>query len=94
MYLNEEQLSAITYNSSTRDAMVEWFNTTNTAHLIMVSGQSDPWYFVRPDLSFSNSQIKTFESTYNHLTVIETLSEEDQANIWETLDGWLDSAKS
>ncbi len=94
MYLNEEQLSAITYNSSTRDAMVEWFNTTNTAHLIMISGQSDPWYFVRPDLSFNNSQIKTFESTYNHLTVIETLSEEDQANIWETLDGWLDSAKS
>ena len=73
----------------TRDAMIEWFNSTSTARLIMVSGQSDPWYFVRPDLSFNNSQIKCYESTYNHMTNISNLSESDQAEIWSTLDSWL-----
>ena len=87
--LTNEQIASLTYSSATRDAMIKWFNSTSTAHLIMVSGQSDPWYFVRPELTFSNSQIKCFESTYNHTTTIENLSESDQASVWATLDGWL-----
>ena len=89
LYLSIEQLAALPYSSSTRNAMVQWLNTTNSAHLIMVSGKSDPWYFVRPDLSFSNSQIKCYESSYNHLTTLAHLSTSEQENIYSILDGWL-----
>jgi hypothetical protein len=89
IYLSEAQLAAFPYSSSTRDAMIAWFNSTSTAHLMMVSGQSDPWYYVRPELTFSNSQIKCYESSYNHVTKIGDLSEQDQADFWNTLDDWL-----
>ena len=89
MYLTTEQLEALPYSSATRDAMVQWFNSTNTARLIMISGQSDPWYFVRPELSFNNSQIKCFESTFNHRTTLTNLSEDDQEEVWNTLASWL-----
>ena len=89
IYLTTEQLEALPYSTATRDALIQWFNSTNTAHLIMVSGQSDPWYFVRPELSFSNSQIKCFESTYNHCTTLANLSESDQEEVWNTLASWL-----
>lgn len=94
LFLTDEQLEVLPYSDSTRNAMIEWFNSTTTAHLIMVSGQTDPWYFVRPELTFSNSQIKCYESTYNHVTTIADLSEADQASLWETLDGWLGTASS
>ncbi len=89
MYLTSEQLDAMPYDASTRNAMIEWLNSTDTAHLIMVSGQSDPWYFVRPDLSFSNSRIKCFESSYNHTTTIANLSKSEQSDVWHMLDAWL-----
>ena len=92
IYLTTEQLAALPYSSSTRNAMVQWLNTTNSAQLIMVSGKSDPWYFVRPELSFSNSQIQCYESSYNHLTTLANLSTSEQENIYNALDGWLDFA--
>ena len=92
IYLTTEQLAALPYSSSTRNAMAQWLNTTNSAHLIMVSGKSDPWYFVRPELSFSNSQIQCYESSYNHLTTLANLSTSEQENIYNALDGWLDFA--
>ena len=89
MYLTTEQLDALPYSTAARDALIQWFNSTDTAHLIMVSGQSDPWYFVRPELSFSSSQIKCFESTYNHCTTLANLSEDDQEEVWNALASWL-----
>ena len=93
IYLTEEQSNALPYNASVRNAMTEWLNSTSTAHLVMISGQSDPWYFVGPISEFSSNQIKSFEATCNHKTLVTDLSEQDQDAFWQTLDSWLTETK-
>ena len=93
IYLTEEQSNALPYNASMRNAMTEWLNSTSTAHLVMISGQSDPWYFVGPISEFSSNQIKSFEATCNHKTLVTDLSEQDQDALWQTLDSWLTETK-
>ena len=86
--LNQAQLDTFKYNPDMRNKMLEW-TKTNTSNIIMIYGNSDPWYFVRfPETD--NENIHVFVSSKTaHLTWLSSIEEDLKAEITALLDKWL-----
>ncbi|MBR6901540.1 MAG: hypothetical protein IKN30_05715 [Synergistaceae bacterium] len=69
--------------------MLEW-TQTNTSNVIMIYGDSDPWYFMRlPETD--NQNIHVFISSEDsHGVSIENMEEELSTEIKALLSEWLE----
>lgn len=83
-----EQLNAFTFNPAMRNKMLEW-TETNTSNVIMIYGDSDPWYFMRlPETD--NQNIHVFVSSKDaHDVKIKKMEEELRTEIKALLSEWL-----
>ena len=85
---NQAQLDAFKFNPEMRNKMLEW-TETNTSNVIMIYGDSDPWYFMRlPETDNPNIHIFT-SSEYAHITDINSMNEEMKKEITALLSEWL-----
>ena len=84
----QEQLKAFTFNPEMRNKMLEW-TKTNTSNVIMIYGDSDPWYFVRlPETD--NKNIHVFVSSKAaHGVKIDDMTDSDKNEIMSLLNSWL-----
>ncbi|MDY6399426.1 MAG: S28 family serine protease [Synergistales bacterium] len=84
----QEQLDTFKFNPATRNKMLEW-TQTNTSNVIMIYGDSDPWYFMRlPETD--NQNIHVFiSSTNSHGVTINKMEEELSTEIKALLSEWL-----
>ena len=85
----QEQLDTFKFNPATRNKMLEW-TQTNTSNVIMIYGDSDPWYFMRlPETD--NQNIHVFISSEDsHGVSIENMEEELSTEIKALLSEWLE----
>ena len=90
---NQAQLDAFKFNPDTRNKMLEW-TETNTSNVIMIYGDSDPWYFMRlPETDNENIHIFT-SSKDSHGIEINSIEDDMKAEIKDLLDTWLLEEKS
>lgn len=88
MNFTDEQLRVFKYDQSLRDEMLNWTHTTKS-NVIMIYGNSDPWYFARlPDVD-DNPNVHIFTTSMSHAANIAGMPSEQQAEITELLDRWL-----
>ncbi len=86
---NQAQLDAFKFNPDTRNKMLEW-TETNTSNVIMIYGDSDPWYFMRlPETDNENIHIFT-SSKSSHGIEINSLEDDMKAEIKALLSSWLE----
>ena len=88
-------LAALSYDRSLRDNVINWLRATD-AKIIMVYGNSDPWYFVRiaDDVTADNPNVTRIAVNYGHGAEIAMLESEDKAAftaVIESLDVLLES---
>jgi len=84
----QEQLDTFKFNPAMRNKMLEW-TETNTSNVIMIYGDSDPWYFMRlPETD--NKNIHVFISSKDaHNIKIKNMEEELSTEIKALLSTWL-----
>ena len=84
----QEQLDTFKFNPAMRNKMLEW-TKTNTSNVIMIYGDSDPWYFVRlPETD--NKNIHVFVSSKAaHGVKIDDMTDSDKNEIMSLLNSWL-----
>ena len=84
----QEQLDTFKFNPAMWNRMLEW-TETNTSNVIMIYGDSDPWYFMRlPETD--NQNIHVFvSSTDAHKVRIKEMEEELRTEIKALLSEWL-----
>lgn len=88
--VHPDVLKTITYDPSLRRAMLNWTHTTQS-NVMMIYGNSDPWYFVRlPDVT-DNPNVHIFVVDGNHGAGIEGMTSADKAAATELLNTWLTS---
>lgn len=81
-------LKTLTYDPSLRKAMIDWTHTTQS-NVMMIYGNSDPWYFVRlPDVT-DNPNVHIFVVDGNHGVGIKDMKAEDKAKAIDLLNTWL-----
>ena len=86
--LTQEQLDKFKFNPSTRNKMLEW-TQTNKSNVIMIYGDSDPWYFMRlPETDNQNIHI-FISSAEAHGVSINNMEEELSTEIKALLSEWL-----
>ena len=85
---NQAQLDTFKFNPDMRNKMLKW-TETSTSNVIMIYGDSDPWYFMRlPETD--NENIHVFVSSKTaHLTWLSSIEEDLRAEITALLDQWL-----
>ena len=86
--LTQRQLDTFSFNPAMRNKMLEW-TETNASNVIMIYGNSDPWYFMRlPETG--NKNIHVFvSSTDAHYVRIQKMEEELSTEIKALLNKWL-----
>ncbi|MBQ6001588.1 MAG: hypothetical protein IJL18_01880 [Synergistaceae bacterium] len=84
----QEQIDTFKFNPAMRNKMLEW-TETNTSNVIMIYGDSDPWYFMRlPETD--NPNIHVFISSKEaHEAGIKNMEEELNTEIKALLNEWL-----
>ena len=84
----QEQIDTFKFNPAMRNKMLEW-TETNTSNVIMIYGDSDPWYFMRlPETD--NQDIHVFISSKEaHNVGIRNMEEELSTEIKALLNEWL-----
>ena len=84
----QEQLDTFKFNPAMRNKMLEW-TETNKSNVIMIYGDSDPWYFMRlPETE--NEDIHVFISSKDaHSVKIGNIEEELSTEIKALLSKWL-----
>ena len=88
MLFTDEQMKVFTFDPHMRNEMIKWSHTTES-NVIMIYGNSDPWYFVRlPDVD-DNPNVHIFTSEHSHLVSINSMSQEEKEEILSLLDTWL-----
>ncbi|MBQ7168780.1 MAG: hypothetical protein IJR63_02615 [Synergistaceae bacterium] len=89
----EEQMRLFEFDPYMRDEIIAWSHTTES-NVIMIYGNSDPWYFVRlPDVA-DNPNVHIFTSEHSHLVSINSMSQEKRDEILSLLDSWLEQDRS
>ena len=85
---NQAQINTFKFNPDMRNKMLEW-TKTNTSNVIMIYGDSDPWYFMRlPETDNENIHIFT-SSKVAHSVEINSMEDDMKAEITELLNTWL-----
>lgn len=88
MNFTAEQKRLFTFDPAMRNKMLEWTNT-NQSNVIMIYGDSDPWYFMRlPETDNPNIHIFT-SSNHAHEVTIKNMEEEYSNQIKGLLSQWL-----
>ena len=84
----KEQLEKFKFKSDMREKMLAWTNT-NTSNVIMIYGDSDPWYFMRlPETD--NENIHVFTSSRDaHNIRISKMADEQKNEITALITQWL-----
>ncbi|MBQ8693080.1 MAG: hypothetical protein IJ520_08055, partial [Synergistaceae bacterium] len=84
----QEQINTFKFNPAMRNKMLEW-TKTNTSNVIMIYGDSDPWYFMRlPETDNQNIHIFT-SSKDAHKVKIKNMEESLSTEIKALLGEWL-----
>ncbi len=84
----DEQFALWKFDPYMRNEMLNWSHTTES-NVIMIYGNSDPWYFVRlPDVT-DNPNVHIFTASQSHLVGINTMPKEQREEILSLLDSWL-----
>ncbi len=78
-------LATLSYDRTLSDNIRKWSHTTESK-VIMIYGNSDPWYFVRMEDVTDNPNVSVFTADYGHGAEISMLSSEDKAAVTEILD--------
>ena len=81
-------LATLSYDSTLSDNIRKWSHTTESK-VIMIYGNSDPWYTVRIEDVTDNPNVRVFTADYGHGAEISMLSSEDKAAATEILDAQL-----
>ena len=81
-------LATLSYDSTLSDNIRRWSHTTESK-VIMIYGNSDPWYFVRMEDVTDNPNVRVFVADYGHGAEISMLSSEDKAAATEILNAQL-----
>lgn len=88
MLFTSSQQRKLIYDSSIRDALIDWSATTD-AHVIMIYGGCDIWYAVRiPECNNKNVHTYRVDSGC-HYSNISQLNEKDKTECEDLLDKWL-----
>ncbi len=88
MNFTEEQQRLFTYDPYMRNEMLNWSHTTHS-NVIMIYGNSDPWYFVRlPDVD-DNPNVHIFTTPLSHTVRIADMPDAQKAQVTGLLDTWL-----
>lgn len=84
MFYSPAEQAVIKYSSATRNALINWSQTTKK-EIIMIYGISDPWYSVRiPDVSRDNVHIFVHPAN-NHASKVSNFPDLQKAEIMELL---------
>ena len=84
----EEQYRLFTFDPYMRNELLAWSHTTQSK-VIMIYGNSDPWYFVRlPDVD-DNPNVHIFTTTMSHVASIMRMPEGQRAQVTALLNEWL-----
>ena len=78
-------LATLSYDRTLSDNIRKWSHTTESK-VIMIYGNSDPWYFVRMEDVTDNPNVSVFTADYGHGAEISMLNSEDKAAVTEILD--------
>ena len=85
---NQAQINTFKFKPDMRNKILEW-TETNTSNVIMIYGDSDPWYFMRlPETDNENIHIFT-SSKAAHGVEINSMEDDMKAEITELLNTWL-----
>ena len=88
MKFTEEQYRLFTFDPYMRNELLAWSHTTQS-NVIMIYGNSDPWYFVRlPDVD-DNPNVHIFTTTMSHVASIMRMPEGQRAQVTALLNEWL-----
>lgn len=68
---------------------VDCFIRHEAEHMIFIYGETDPWSSTAVDITHEKDVLKIVKPGGNHLTRISNLPAEYQAQVLETLKGWL-----
>lgn len=89
MLFTDEQRKIFTFNPETRNNLIAW-TETNTSNVIMLYGDSDPWYYGRLEEADNGENIYVFvDSTQAHDLQIEKMPAALKNEIISLLDSWL-----
>ena len=81
-------MKVFTFDPHMRNEMIKWSHTTES-NVIMIYGNSDPWYFVRlPDVD-DNPNVHIYTSEQSHVSGINSMPQEKKEEILSLLDTWL-----
>lgn len=88
MAFTDEQLRLWKFDPTLRNEMINWSHTTQS-NVIMIYGNSDPWYFVRlPDVD-DNPNVHIFTMSASHQAFIEDMPAQQKDAVLALLDNWL-----
>ena len=84
----EEQYRLFTFDPYMRNELLAWSHTTQS-NVIMIYGNSDPWYFVRlPDVD-DNPNVHIFTTNMSHKASIMRMPDSQKAQVTALLNEWL-----
>ena len=88
----DEQLDAWKYDASLRSEMIDWTHTTESK-VIMIYGNSDPWYFVRLPDAYDNPNVHIYTLPGSHSVYIGSMPAEQKESVLLMLDEWLEAER-